>query len=704
VSEPNAIPTARARASRETDGKPPWWPRLVHIAMWLLVALPALYQIGLLVVTIYSRYGYPYDLEWMEGGMLHHAQRIRDGTGIYVPPSVDFIPYLYTPLYPSLLALFGGAFGVTYQVGRGISIAGLIGIASVAILAIGNKRHQHLRREAVWGGLVLALGLFAAIYPYVEGWYDLVRADTFFLFLATAGIAALPRWAQTGEGFAGHGKVAAGAAVLTLAFFTKQTGIIYVGLGGAIVAVLAWRRAPIYIATAGIIGGGGTLVLNATTHGWYWTYVSKIHRTHDFNMDRFWKSFGNILWHFPMLTIVVAATLILAGVTWWRRRELPIQTRPLMLWSVTFAVSTIVGAVGWGTEFAHFNAYMPAFLHGALAAGSAVPAAYACARFLWGERKHPELVASGAALAVAIPLALTCLTSTWRPKDFIPTETDVAAGDRLIARLRTIKGEVWMPSHPWYLYMAGKTPRVHRMGIKDVTTRSTRIVEGLDLSLEHHAFTALALDNRDVYIDVPAVQRYYRPALKIPASEQPHLYTGAGSVPARNSRGEALLFPDSIWVPAIPATPPPGAKMVFDFEAASWDNWTPSGAAWGKSTETAALRGQELVLGATGMRFATSMHGGDSTIGRMTSPPFLLDGARLTMHLGGTADPAKLYVALVVDDVTVETAVVPNPGGDTLQQVPLAIPDTVRGKLAKLVLVDESTTGHLDVDDIWIWQ
>ncbi|MBA3503924.1 MAG: hypothetical protein H0T65_26425, partial [Deltaproteobacteria bacterium] len=70
--------------------------RLLHAIPWVLVALPALYQLVLLATAIAGRVGYPYDLEWMEGGMLHHALRIKNGEGIYVPPSIDFIPYLYT--------------------------------------------------------------------------------------------------------------------------------------------------------------------------------------------------------------------------------------------------------------------------------------------------------------------------------------------------------------------------------------------------------------------------------------------------------------------------------------------------------------------------------------------------------------------------------------------------------------------------------
>ncbi len=210
-----------------------------------------------------------------------------------------------------------------------------------------------------------------------------MRADTLFLFMVTAGIAALPRLASTGDGWRGHAKLALIAAILALSFFCKQTGIFYVGLGGAIVLVASWRRTITYVAVTGAIGLGGTALMNATTGGWFWTYVSKIHRAHDFNMDRFWKSFGNILWHFPALTIVVALALIVTGVTWVRRRELPPGTRPFLLWSATFAVSTVVGAIGWGTEFAHFNAYMPAFLHGAFAAGAAGGADARCSAQAW---------------------------------------------------------------------------------------------------------------------------------------------------------------------------------------------------------------------------------------------------------------------------------------------------------------------------------
>lgn len=689
---PEDLPAAVVVQPRPPSGYPSpatRWGKLAQLVLWAVVALPALYQLDLVIQAIAGRVGYPYDLEWMEGGMLHHALRIGLGEGIYVAPSVDFIPYLYTPLYPTLLALFGGPFGISYALGRVISIIGLAGIAGVTLASFASARQRHLGSAAA--GVALALGLFAAFYPYVEGWYDLVRADTFFLFMVTAGIVGLPQWARSDAGIVGHGKVAAGAAVMALAFFCKQTGIIYVGFGGLIVLIVNWRRVPIYVAMAGLIGLGGCWILNHSTNGWFWTYIEEIHHAHDFNMDRFYQSFRNILWHFPAPAVVIATTLLLVGFTAYRTGGVPAPARPFVLWSCAYALSTVVGAIGWGTEFAHFNAYIPALLHGAIAAGSAVPAVVACVRLLGRERRHGEAIATACALAAAAPLAITCAVERWQPQRFIPTAADVAAGGRLIERLRKLEGDVWMPSHPWYPHLADKAPHVHRMGIKDVTTRQNRTIDGLDDKLRGHAFSAIVLDNRDLQSELPALRQSYRPALILPGDERPRVYSGA------------LVVPESIWIPAIPATPPANARVVFDFEAERWaGGWLRSGAAWGDGPVTESLAGQELVLGATGRRFATSMNHGDAATGRVTSPMFELDGARLTLRLGGGIDGTKLRVELRVDGATARTAGVAGPG-DNLRTVTIELGD-LRGRLAQLVLVDDSTTAHMNVDDVWLWQ
>jgi hypothetical protein len=250
---------------------------------------------------------------------------------------------------------------------------------------------------------------------------------------------------------------------------------------------------------------------------------------------------------------------------------------------------------------------------------------------------------------------------------------------------------VWMPSHPWYLVLAGKAPRVHRMGVKDVTWRQTRTVEGLEAALQHHAFAALVLDGTDIHNAEPAtinlVNSSYRAAFKLPPDERPRVLTGA------------RVTPDSIWLPAIPAQPPQGTRVLFDFEQAAWDGWTLSGSAWGARPET-ELSGHGLLIGATGRKYGTSMHGGDVATGRVTSPGFTLDGT-LSIKLGGGTDATKLRVELWVGGAIIATAAVPPPGGETLRTVTID-PGPSRGAQATLVFVDDSPAGHLDVDDVWL--
>src|SRR5712691_1385298 len=102
--------------------------RLSRVLLFL-VSAAALVNLGF---AFARRLAYPYDLEWMEGGMLVHAWRLMHGETIYPAPSVDFIPYLYTPGYPALLAGLGKVFGLGYALGRAVSAVSLVAILVLA--------------------------------------------------------------------------------------------------------------------------------------------------------------------------------------------------------------------------------------------------------------------------------------------------------------------------------------------------------------------------------------------------------------------------------------------------------------------------------------------------------------------------------------------------------------------------------------------
>src|SRR6185503_10531963 len=118
----------------------------------------------------------------------------------------------------------------------------------------------------------------------------------------------------------------------------------------------------------------------------------------------------------------------------------------------------------------------------------------------------------------------------------------------------------------------------------------------------------------------------------------PHVYTGA------------RVVPDAVWVPAIAAPPPRDARVLLDFESGSFEGWDVRGSAWGAHPEMREVGGQSQVRHFAGRYFATSIHGGDGATGTLLSPPFLLDGNRITLRLGGGVDHNQVRAELRVDD------------------------------------------------------
>ncbi|HVV86553.1 MAG TPA: hypothetical protein VHE35_26025 [Kofleriaceae bacterium] len=694
------------------------WPedataRVLRLCLWLALAAPGFYQLGLLAWTIAHRYPYPYDLEWMEGGVLHGAHRVATGDGLYPPPSVDYIPFLYTPLYPGLLAALSAFADLSYQLGRAVSIASLLGIGAV-VLAQGKAALPGRRAAPGLVGAVLALGLFSAAYPFTGGWYDLVRADTLALLLMTGGLYAVLRWGRAGRGVWGHARIALAAALLALSFFAKQTGVLYVAAAIPLVVILDWRRAPTFIATAGVIGLGGTWLMQRATGGWFWFYIRDLHQAHDWNIDRFWRSFSLILLHQRGATVVLALGLAVVAACAVLRRQVPPAARALLAWTYVYAVSTLVGAIGWGTQYAHYNAYMPALLHGAMAAGLVVPSTYACAEVLLGGPDRPagprasrrDPIATVLAVAVAAALGVQCYEARWNPRPFVPTARDRAAGDELIALIRGLPGEVWVPSHPWYAHLAGKRMYVHRMGVKDVTTLWTTAGTAYDRLMHEYRFDqvqlaaalrrrqwdAIVLDNRDLHQEVGALPQNYRIDDLVPRTARPRLFSGA------------TVVPDAIWVPAGRAVPPPGVTVLFDFEDTGFGQWTVMGSAWDGGPVSRELPGQAPVRKIGGRWFADSMHGGDEATGTLLSPPIVLGGSKLTMRLAGGSDDPGVRVELRVDGTAVRTAQPPSPPSERLSEISWDVRE-LQGRTAVIALVDTSTAswGHLDVDEIWLW-
>jgi hypothetical protein len=441
----------------------------------VLVALSSIPVARYLFVAAH-RIGYPYELEWMEGGSVEVVHRVVLGQGIYGPPSMHFAPWAYTPLYFWVSAAVAEVTGIGFTPLRLVSLT-----SSLAVLWLLYRLVADETSDRVAG--VVAAGVYAATFRLAGAWADIGRVDSLFLALTLWALVRSRRARTRRDGLIV-------GALFFLSFFTKQDGLVVA------VPVVAWllltRRAAGASALA-MLGGlvlGSTVVLDALTHGWYQYYAFDELRSQGWvgeNLRFFWqlsilKPFALAVW----LVAVAAAVLLVQG----RHRLVAIGSR------AGFWVAAAVGLLGaaWIGRL-HNGGFddvlMPAYAAVALAFGGAVA--------LLRRRGH---VAARVAASVILALVLAAqLHHIGYPAGRqIPTQADARAGAHLIALIHHLPGQVLVFDHPYYGVMAGKGTVADEEAADDIersgpSEAKRLLVQSMRRALLAPGIAAVVLDN-----------------------------------------------------------------------------------------------------------------------------------------------------------------------------------------------------------------
>jgi hypothetical protein len=555
------------------------------------------------IYLVARRIAYPFDLEWMEGGMLLHAQRIARGEPLYGPPVAEFVPYLYTPLYPALLALLGKVFGIRYWLGRLISILSLL-----IALFIGG---QAARRSGArwWVAFGAAMALLAA-FPNTAAWYDLVRSDELFLALAMGGFYLVIH----GEGR--KAAIAAGA-LLALSYFAKQVGMAAIGVGLFVATIRQWRTAWVPAAAAAVAWIVPVLLLNHATSGWYWSWAHGAHLHHRF----YWQIalVRTPLAIFAQAPAIFCAGLAAIGLLAYRR-----QLRgPYLFWGLVAAGAMGLSCVASGTAWAVENAYIPALLF-ALVALAVLDGAKALPRWL-----------------VPAALSLQLAAHVYDPRPYCPTPRDEKRSQELVLRIARTEGEVLFPFHPYYTFLAGKTPWTHGMGIADSLTAGYGSPRGLEEGLAEGRFAqVIVTDEVDSQKYMPGLAAYHTADWFPPEEVWTSFLSVDSSIPSR------------VLVPR-----PRGAKVL----------WRPS--------FFSTLSGQKTLV-----------------------RDLVLSGPSLTFDITGTAQARECRVELLDGAEVVRTA-----RGEGLDRVMRVRWDTheLVGRTVRVRIVDESDACRFSLHELW---
>jgi hypothetical protein len=456
--------------------------------------------------------------------------------------------------------------------------------------------------------------------------------------------------------------------VIAAAFFSKQTAsIVGVGLGVGLL-IVNWRRGLVYGGAAAVALAAGIGLLVKTSGGWFWTYIFKLHQSHGYRWGvvkaNVLPDTLKVLW--PVFAVLIVATVLLACSRKLRRTD-------VILWAVAIA-GEVSAAVGFSTQWAFSNAYIPAVFFPVLAAvvltGRLLMHAFDNRRWL-----------------IALPICAVLLGLAWqnqhvpRPpvKAVVPQANDYVAAGRLLDRLRGVPGNVFIPFHSYYPALVGKRTYVHRMGVRDVASGLGR-PQGLDQALQQQAFSAIVLDWKAQPGEFPFVDSRYHLLWQLREGvDSVRMFAGAETSP------NALLVP-TVAPPSLPAD---GLRLA-DFEDGTWQIFSAQGEAFGKAPAPAPP-------GMYGRFAADSTRLGPAVQGTLRSGFFVVDRPHLRFALSGSADPG-LRVTLLDEEKAVREAA---PSGATLT-VDWDTSELI-GHSVALLVEDKSATGGLVVDEFDVY-
>lgn len=523
---PQNVPPEEPRAASWHDLPP--GPGLVRCARWVRRGVwgAAALSLAAFLCLAVLRLPYPFELEWLEGGVLQHVERVVAGAPIYVPPSLDFTPFSYPPLYFHVAAVPARILGAGFLPLRLVSLVAALGALALIFAIVRRSTRRSFPA-------VVAAGLFAATYAAGGFWIDLARLDALALLLLLLGVYLV--WFHPGRA----GSVAAGTA-FALSVLTKQSALVCV-VPLTVFLLVVRRRQGLWLAAAlaGLLVGTA-LAFDAASHGWYSYYVFRL-RSGMLLGSIHWASLASFWMRDLAAPLGIAAAL---GLFYFLRR-VPRWRRDVEGVRLALAGGLVLDAWASRMDASVFsNGSIPAHAAVVILAGLGLHEAL---ELRDGATRRGALTALGLGLAVLLQFA----GLGYRPADALPTARDRRAGELLVERLRTVKGRMFLPQHPYLLERAGLRTHAHAGCLDDVRRGDPRghgraLAAALDSALAGQRFTVVVLDNDWLRAEV----------------EQG--YACAGQV-FRDPRGfrtvsGSRVGPEFVYVPRAPAGPAPAAS------------------------------------------------------------------------------------------------------------------------------------------------
>ncbi len=451
-----------------------------------LLGLSIFYMLSMLWLFS-KRLVYPYELDWIEGGLLTSVLQILDGNPLYAAPSVGYVPFLYAPSFFYLAALAAKIMGPGLLALRLVSVAAtLVSLVTIALIVFGETKSWF------WG--IVSAGLFAGLYPASRFWYDLGRVDMVFVMFFLLFLFSLRR------GYSPFWQVAAGVfAALTI--LTKQNGFMMCLPIIAVYFLLGWRKRFILPLAFLLVYGGISLAFVFSTDGWYLYYCYSVAFLQPNGRTSY--SFFDFVKGFIYPNLALAALLSLfAPALWFFRGE----KEHSVFWLVVLVSTVLTSYLAKANVGGVNNVVIPTFAIFSLLLGVGLAEI---------SKKLQESSSRQQALGEVFCCLLALLQlgqMIYNPSHYLPPIEDYASGSKALKFVKKFDGNVYVPNSS-ILLMAGKKTFAHPSAMWDVmhTYDDARgrdiLLPVLQQAVAAHFFDAIViLPDFDYF---PDLQKYY---------------------------------------------------------------------------------------------------------------------------------------------------------------------------------------------------
>jgi len=452
--------------------------------IWMLV-FPTFY-LAVFLITSLLRVGFPYQLSWLEGAMVDNARWILSGNPLYGPPSVDFTPFFYPPLFSYISAFFMKLLGANILIPRLVSL-----VSSLLVLLLIWRLVKYETGSNFYA--LTAAGFYASFYAFVRCFYDMARVDALFVFLLFLGVYIL-RTSKKPYG------IYLSAFVFYLAIFTKQQALVVVVLLGLVLLRENIKKFFKFTITFSLLCFFTFLYFQQASDGWFLFYIYTFPRSHGFVGFLVPLIFRDLLLNAPVLLLMAPYLFFKPGK---ENSGFRSQRRFYLAFFIsTFAISWMSRAHPGGAE----NVLMPVLL--SLSILGAIS--------LWHFEQDIRVANKWGTYFVTLLIACQFLFVIYNPLPVIPNKEHYRWNKKFVDLIGNFKGEVLVTQFGYIPILAGKKTHTHKTAIdfslsgENVSREARQIINReFRRAIRQKQFSAIILRNKDVFF-LQKMKDYYK--------------------------------------------------------------------------------------------------------------------------------------------------------------------------------------------------